>query len=116
MKLDVHLSADGRELTIIAPERLIFEYFRDFRAAYENAPASVERITVDFIGTRYLDSSAIGMILLLNHYAETHRLAVELANCSGYVYNAFSIFHLCDILSVNDACPADNEGVDTNPE
>jgi anti-anti-sigma factor len=53
--------------TIKLNGRFDFNTHRDFRAAYEPliADAAVKVITVDFAGVDYLDSSALGMLLML---------------------------------------------------
>ena len=47
--------------------RFDFNAHREFRAAYEPlvGDASIKAVTVDFSGVDYLDSSALGMLLML---------------------------------------------------
>jgi HptB-dependent secretion and biofilm anti anti-sigma factor len=60
---------------------------REFRHCYEAAlqQPSVRRIDVDLNAVEYLDSSALGMLLLLKEQAEARSLPVSLLNCAGTV-------------------------------
>lgn len=46
-----------------------FSLHKEFRDSYEYAPATVHRYELNFRSTTYLDSSALGMLLLLREYA-----------------------------------------------
>ena len=67
--------------------RFDFNGHREFKQCYENAfqAGAVRRIEVDLEGVEYLDSSALGMLLLLKEHADARALPVALANCSGMV-------------------------------
>lgn len=73
--------------------RFDFHSHRDFRAAYENALASqdVRNIVIDFTKVDYLDSSALGMLLLLREKAESSGKKVRLANLAGSVKQVLEI-------------------------
>ena len=67
--------------------RFDFSGHREFRHCYEAAlqEPSVRRIDVDLNAVEYLDSSALGMLLLLKEQAEARSLPVSLLNCAGTV-------------------------------
>ena len=67
--------------------RFDFSGHREFRHCYEAAlqEPSVRRIDVDLNAVEYLDSSALGMLLLLKEQAEARSLPVSLLNCGGTV-------------------------------
>ena len=58
-------SPDGKELTITVKGRFDFSAHQDFRNAYESAPHPMNAYIVDLRDATYLDSSALGMLLLL---------------------------------------------------
>lgn len=60
-----------------------------FRSAYRKVLANWgdKPLRLDMDGVDYLDSSALGMLLLLHKEAEARRLAVILANCKPFVRN-----------------------------
>jgi len=60
------------------------------RAAYANAPDGTEFI-VDLAETSYVDSAALGMLLLLREHAQQHRGRVSLARCRGKTYELLQV-------------------------
>ena len=65
MAITANSSADGQELTIYVEGRFDFGAHQEFRDAYERIDSSPRRYVVDLKNTTYLDSSALGMLLLL---------------------------------------------------
>jgi anti-anti-sigma factor len=67
--------------------RFDFSGHREFKHCYEAAleEPSVRKIDVDLRSVEYLDSSALGMLLLLKEQAEARALPVSLLNCGGTV-------------------------------
>ena len=62
-------SADGQELTIAISGRFDFNAHQAFRDAYQRQDVSPQRYVVNLQGTTYMDSSALGMLLLLRDHA-----------------------------------------------
>jgi anti-anti-sigma factor len=73
--------------------RFDFHSHRDFRAAYETAldAAGVREIEINFAEVDYLDSSALGMLLLLREKAETLGKRVSLSGLRGTVKQVLDI-------------------------
>ena len=67
--------------------RFDFNGHREFRACYEGALSdpAVRKVIVDMKAVDYLDSAALGMLLLLKQSAEKLSLPVALHNCTGLV-------------------------------
>lgn len=61
--------------------RFDFSCHPEFRAAYASVPTGTE-VVVDFSGTTYIDSAALGMLLLLRDRVGDPR-HIRLANCKG---------------------------------
>lgn len=78
-------SADGQELTIQIQGRFDFGAHQDFRDAYERVAITPRRYVVDLRNATYLDSSALGMLLLLRDHAGGENAQISLANCSPEV-------------------------------
>lgn len=82
MPLAVTRDEKEGELIINVTGQFDFGLHRDFRDAYR-AATDVKRFVVDLQDTDYMDSSALGMLLLLREHAESHAAQVELRNvCS----------------------------------
>lgn len=73
--------------------RFDFSGHREFRHCYEAAlqEPSVRRIDVDLRNVEYLDSSALGMLLLLKEQADARALPVSLLNCGGNVKDILEV-------------------------
>jgi anti-anti-sigma factor len=73
--------------------RFDFSAFRPFRELYEPVlgNAAVAVIEVDFQKVDYLDSAALGMLLLLREKAEKADKKVLLTNCQGTVLQLFEV-------------------------
>ncbi|WP_437884244.1 STAS domain-containing protein [Pseudomonas sp. LRF_L74] len=84
-------SSDGQELTILVQGRFDFSAHQEFRDAYEHVSSAPQRYVVDLKGATYLDSSALGMLLLLRDHAGGDQARVRLVNCNPDVRKILSI-------------------------
>jgi len=73
--------------------RFDFNSHREFRASYENLLGrnELKEFVVDLSGVDYLDSSALGMLLLLRDKLAAESKAVALANCQSSVRQVLDI-------------------------
>lgn len=69
MSLTTNYSEHDKAMTIRITERFDFSVHREFRQAYKDRAAGTVRYVVDLNGTDYMDSSALGMLLLLREHA-----------------------------------------------
>lgn len=91
MAITSTLSSDGSLLTLYIQGRFDFSSHQDFRASYEHLNQQPERYRVDMQETTYLDSSALGMLLLLRDHAGGDRANIEIRNCSPDVKKILTI-------------------------
>lgn len=91
MAISTQLSADGQELTIAIQGRFDFGAHQEFRDAYERVEGTPKRYQVDLQGTTYLDSSALGMLLLLRDHTGGDHAQIRLLNCNGDVRKILAI-------------------------
>lgn len=85
---------NGKECIISISDKFVFRLYREFREAYTNCDPATELITIDLKQTRYIDSSALGMMLLLKKYARENNLRVRMVNVARPILRAFEIVHL----------------------
>ena len=78
-------SADGKVCTIKVSGIFDFKVHRDFRNAYEHVSDALERYIVDLREAEYIDSSALGMLLILRKHAAKKNATINIANCSTAV-------------------------------
>ncbi len=91
MTISSQLSADGQELTITIQGRFDFNTHQAFRDAYQRAGGIPQRYVVDLNGTTYLDSSALGMLLLLRDHGGSDKADIRLINCNPDVRKVLSV-------------------------
>lgn len=99
MSVTFELSPDREQLTIFISGRFDFASYQDFRNAYEGL-GSEQRYIVDLKGTNYLDSSALGMLLLLRDHAGGERARVRLINCSADVVTILTISNFSKLFQI----------------
>lgn len=98
----INQKIDGSTARLSLEGRFDFHSHRDFRGAYENAlaQAGVSDIVIDFGRVDYLDSSALGMLLLLREKAEAAGRKVRLANLSGSVKQVLEIANFGKLFAI----------------
>ena len=92
-KLLVNVTEIEGTLTIFLSGSFIFQAHRDFKAAYQEAleKAAVSHIVVDFANVEYLDSSALGMLLVLKDKVEKAQKALTLTRPNLVTVQTFEI-------------------------
>ena len=94
-------TADGRT-TIKLQGRFDFDSHREFREAVETAIAAVgTQISVDLGMVDYLDSSALGMLLMLRDKAKGANRDVSLSNCKGSVKQVLDIANFSRLFRID---------------
>jgi anti-anti-sigma factor len=98
----IHQQVADKTSTLGLEGRFDFHSHRDFRAAYEPslANADVHEIVLDFNQVDYLDSSALGMLLLLREKAEAAGKKVKLAHLSGSVQQVIEIANFGKLFTI----------------
>ncbi|NNC55811.1 MAG: STAS domain-containing protein [Pseudomonadales bacterium] len=85
MSISAKLSDASNELVIQVAGRFDFSAHQDFRSAYEDLENTPQSYAVDMAQTTYLDSSALGMLLLLRDHAGGDDASIRLINCNDDV-------------------------------
>lgn len=91
--LTSELSPDGTTLTITPRGRFDFRLHQEFRDAYTASDA--RRYVINLSATQYLDSSTLGMLLLMRERAGGDHADITIVNCRPDVYKIFAVanFH-----------------------
>jgi len=95
------VNADGRSV-IRLQGRFDFVAHREFREATEKALAAEgsREVSVDLGSVDYLDSSALGMLLMLRDKARVVDKSVSLANCRGAVRQVLDIANFGKLFTI----------------
>lgn len=94
-------SNDGSQLTISVSGRFDFSSHRDFRESYESVESKLALYTVNLKDANYLDSSALGMLLLLRDHANASSAKVEIVNCSPEVRKILAISNFEQLFAIH---------------
>ncbi len=93
-------SSDGK-VVIVLQGRFDFNAHREFREAIDQAVKdAANAIHVDLAGVDYLDSSALGMLLMLRDRAKGAGKEVALANARGSVKQVIDIANFGKLFSL----------------
>ena len=94
---------ESGKATIKLTGRFDFNTHREFRAAYEPlvADAAIRSVVVDFSGVDYLDSSALGMLLMLRDKLGGANKEVALAGVRGNVKQVLDIANFGKLFQIS---------------
>ena len=82
--------SSNKILQISISDHFNFDVHSEFREAYQDIPANgANTVIVDLRRTEYMDSSALGMLLLLDEHFPS--VKIQLANCSDYIKQVLEI-------------------------
>ncbi len=100
MSIQTHRDDDGLSLVISIDGRFDFSTHQAFRNAYEHSDPAIQKYIVDLSETTYLDSSALGMLLLLRDYAGGDNACISIENCNNDVRRILSISNFEQLFAI----------------
>lgn len=100
MSIESRASQSGDELTISIEGRFDFSAHQEFRDCYERIDTEPASYVVDLNRTTYLDSSALGMLLLLRDHAGGDNAEVSIVNCNRDVKKILTISNFEQLFSI----------------
>lgn len=100
MAISSRMSSDGRELVINIRGRFDFSCHQEFRKAYEDSSVKPQGYAVDMNETTYLDSSALGMLLLLRDHAGGDNAHIRIVNCNSDVRKILAISNFEQLFTI----------------
>lgn len=101
MALTTQKSADNNTLTIAISGRFDFNMYQDFRDAYEGGIANNAAFVLDFSSTEYIDSSALGMLLVLREQSGGDRANITIVNCNDEIKKILTISNFDKLFSID---------------
>lgn len=102
MPLTAQVIDDGKSVVIAINGRFDFSIHREFRNAYEKTETKVSHplYIVDLKGTEYMDSSALGMLLLLREHAGGDKAIVRIINCRPVIKEILDIANFDKLFTI----------------
>ena len=101
MSVESVVSPDGKKLTIVIKGRFDFSSHQLFRDAYERFYKAPDTYIVDLKDTTYLDSSALGMLLLLRDHAGGDESEVRVINSNSDVRKILAISNFDKLFDIS---------------
>lgn len=100
MGLSTNISPDQSKFTIQISGRFDFNLHRQFREAYKEAEQVDGEILVDLNGTEYMDSSALGMLLVLRDRSGGDAANISIVNCNDEIKKIFAISNMDQMFKI----------------
>lgn len=91
MSIKVNNSSDGKSVTIAVSGSFQFSLHREFRDSYASITQSGTEFRINLSATEYMDSSALGMLLLLKEHATKHQGSVVIAGVTPAIRRVLEI-------------------------
>ena len=101
--MQTSVTRDGAKAVIKLQGRFDFNAHREFRSVYEPlvVDTGVGAVTVDFSGVDYLDSSALGMLLMLRDKLGGVNKEVALSGVKGNVKQVLDIANFGKLFKIS---------------
>lgn len=100
MSVVTEVSPDGQKLTISIKGRFDFAKHQAFRESYEHLHPKPDFFEVNLKEATYLDSSALGMLLLLRDHAGGENAEIRLTHANTDVRKILAISNFEQIFDV----------------
>lgn len=102
-KLRINVAATSHAATIFLSGHFSFDAHREFKAAYQKhlEDAAMGTIIVNLADVHYLDSAALGMLLVLREQAQAANKSLILSNPSSIAVRTFNIASFDKVFTIN---------------
>lgn len=100
MSIKKQQSENGKNVVISIQDRFDFSLHQNFRDAYSQSDEIGAKFCLDLSKTTYMDSSALGMILLLKDHAESLKGEVYISKPNDSVFKILEIAQFHRLLTI----------------
>ncbi|MCG2633957.1 MAG: STAS domain-containing protein [Gammaproteobacteria bacterium] len=99
---NISVRGNSEAATIAVNGRFDFSVHSEFRGAYEKLlkEGASPVITIDMAGVDYVDSSALGMLLILRDRLGCDRARQRIINCSESVMEVFKVANFGQLFDI----------------
>ena len=101
--MDIRQTKSGDDAALILVGRFDFNVHREFKEAYMALinDANIQTIKIDLAGVDYLDSSALGMLLMLRERVHAANKQVDLRNPNHTVEQILDIANFNKLFTIS---------------
>ena len=101
MTIQAELDNSDDTLNITVAGRFDFSTHKAFRESYESCEIAPKKFRIDMLEAEYIDSSALGMLLILRDHAGGDGANVEIVNCNPDVKKILTISNFDQLFSIH---------------
>ena len=83
IRAQVSSEEGGDVLTISVSGKFDIGSYKEFSQAYKDRPEAISKYVINMAEVEYIDSSALGMILMLRERAGGEKARIDIVNCSA---------------------------------
>lgn len=87
--------------TLYIKGSFVFNLQSEFRNAYERGLGTNRKLQVDLFETEYMDSSGLGMLLVMRKFLDKAGVAYEIVRSRGQTYDLLKMTHFNKYFSIN---------------
>lgn len=100
MSINSTITEGGKKVTISVSGKFDFQLYDEFRCSYDETDGVGVHYVVDLASTEYLDSSALGMLLLLREHAGGDNSNVDISNASSNVKKILDVANFSKLFKI----------------
>ena len=100
MAISSTIADGGKKVTISVLGKFDFQLYNEFNASYDETDGNGVHYIVDLSATDYLDSSALGMLLLLRGFAGGESSKVDIVNTSEDVKKTLDVANFAKLFKI----------------
>ena len=101
MSISVNSNESGNTTNIKIGGKFDFSVQREFRETYRNNTQTGMEYVIDLSQTEYIDSSALGMLLLLKEHAEQQKGTVRLVRPASAIQKILSMANFEQLFQID---------------
>ena len=98
--IETEVAKDGKTVVVKIRGRFDFSVHREFRASYKDHVSPNVEFRVDLSAAEYMDSSALGMLLLVKEHAESRQGRVLLERPSPAIREILTIANFDQLFKI----------------
>ncbi len=102
MSVTSEVSTDDNTITIKISGRFDFAEQNEFRDCYYDiSPGENTQFIIDMSGANYMDSSALGMLLMMREYLGGNTANISIINCSPDIKNILTVANFQSLFTMD---------------
>lgn len=102
MAIKTQISEDGTVFNITISGRFDITTYKDFGESYKDKLESVSKWIIDMAEVEYVDSSALGMLLMLRERAGSEKADISIVNLNSDLKKIFTTANFHKLFSMEE--------------